>query len=164
MLRLVAILLVAAVSLAAVETDSRPRFSYARVAPAGLGVEVTWKESGLWPERVVHTVAMAEARATYVCLEPGQTRAADRQNVSDLVSAEGDFASTKRGFASGSLTLKAPGPGMFSCPPGQRLQLVCAMYTRLTCKDDTSAISSDLRRTLISFEPGYSHFCDLDLR
>jgi hypothetical protein len=165
MLRPVAILtLFAAASLAAVETDSRPRFSYTRVASTGLGVQVSWKESGLQPTQVVHNVIMAEARATYVCLEAGQTRAADRQNVDELVSAEGDFASTGRGLGSGSLILMPPGPGMFSCPPGQRLQLACAMYTRLTCKDDTYAISSDLRRTFVSFEPGYSHFCDLDLR
>jgi hypothetical protein len=165
MLRPVTILtLVAAASLAAVETDSRARFSHTRVASTGLSVQVSWKESGLQPARVVHNVIMAEARATYVCLEAGQTRAADRQNVDELVSAEGDFASTERGLVSGSLTLAPPGPGMFSCPPGQRLQLACSMYTRLTCKDDTFGISSDLRRTFISFEPGYSQLCDLDLR
>jgi hypothetical protein len=165
MLRPVAILsLLAAASLAAVETDSRPRFSYTGVASAGLEVQVSWKESGLQPAQVVHNVIMAEARATYVCLEAGQKRAADRQNVDELVSAEGDFAATDHGLSSGSLILTSPGPGMFTCPPSQRLQLACAMYTRLTCKDDTYAISSDLRRTLVSFEPGYSQFCDLDLR
>jgi len=165
MLRPIAILtLVATMSLAAVEGDSRPRFSYAQVAAAGLEAEVTWKEVGIWREGTVHNVVTAEASATYVCLEAGQARVADRQNVDDFLSVEGDFASTKGGFASGSLTLKPPGPGMFSCAPGERLQLVCARYTQLSCKDDTYAISSELRRTVVSFEPGYGQFCSLDLR
>ena len=165
MLRPVAILtLIAFMSLAALEGDTRPRFAYTRAAAAGLDVEVAWKESGIWREGMVHNVITAEASATYVCLEGEQARVADRENIYDSLSAEGDFASTKLGVASGSLTLKPPGPGMFSCPPGQRLRLVCAKYTRLTCRDDTYAISSDLRGTFVSFEPGYSQFCDLDLR
>jgi hypothetical protein len=161
--RVTILTLIAAASLAAVETELRAKFSYTRAVSTGLGLQISWKESGLQPTRVVHNVIEAEASATYVCLEAGHTRAADRQNVDELLVAEGDFASTERGLGSGSLILTPPGSGTFSCPPGQRLQLVCSMYKRLTCKDDTFGISADLRRTFISFEPGYSQLCDLDL-
>jgi len=162
--RIVLLMMISAALLVSAASEPTPKFVSTHAVPNNLDVEISWKESGLWPERVVHNVVTAEARATYVCLEPGETRAADRENIYDLVTAEGDFTSTKTGTASGKLTLRPPDPGMFSCPPRQRLQLVCAMYTQLSCKDDTFGISSGLRRTLVSFEPGYSHLCDLDLR
>lgn len=165
MLRSAAMLLIVfSAALAAAGDDINPKFVATNAAANGLEVEITWRESGLWPEMLIHNAVVGEATATYVCLEGGQTRLADRLNVDDLVRSEGEFTATRRGVASGMLSLKPPQPGMFSCAPGQRLKIACVMYTQLSCKDDTYAVSSDLRRTMVLFEPGYSQFCNLDLR
>jgi hypothetical protein len=150
--------------LAGAGDKQAPKFVSTNVSSDNLEVEVGWKETGLWPEAEIHNVVVAEARATYVCVEDGQPTMSDRQNVYELVSAEGDFIATKRGVSSGKLTVKPPGPGMYSCSPGQRLKIACVAYSALSCKDERYAVSSELRRTIILFQPGYSQFCDLDLR
>jgi hypothetical protein len=165
MLRTIAVLVIAtALSLPAGAQDLNPGFATAQVASTDLNIEVSWRERGLWPESIIHNVITSESSATYVCLEGGKATMADRQNVDELVSAEGDFNATTHGSASGKLTLKPPSSGMFSCPPGQQLKIACAVYTNLICRDDRYAVSLQLRGRYVLFQPGYSEFCDLDLR
>jgi hypothetical protein len=154
----------AALLLAGAGTEPNPKFVSTSVSTDNLEVEVAWKETGLWPEVEMHYVVVAEARATYVCVEAGQPAMSDRQDVYDLVSAEGDFTATKKGISSGKLALKPPGPGMYSCSPGQQLKIACVAYSAVSCKDERYALSSELRRTIVLFQPGYGKFCDLDLR
>ncbi len=160
----VLLVLAAALSHGAAAQDSKPHFAVAQVSSSGVEIEVIWKERGLSPDDVIHNVITSEASATYVCLDGGRTRMADRQNVNEVVTAEGDFNATTRGAISGRLTLKPPSPGMFSCPPGQQLKLACTVYANVSCRDDRYAISLPLRRKSVLFAPGYSEFCDLDLR
>ncbi len=162
------LMIVAVLLLTAAAQDQKAQFTATRASSNGLDIEVSWKERGLWPESVIHNVITSEATATYVCLEGAPARMADHQNVDELLTVEGDFNATKQGSASGRLTLKPPSPGMFSCSPGQQLKLACVVYTRLTCRDDSSVISLLLRGKYVGryvlFQPGYSEFCDLDLR
>jgi hypothetical protein len=164
-LRTIVVLMIAtALSLPAAAQDLKPQFASAHVSSTGLDIEVSWSERGLWPESVIHNVITSEASATYVCLEGGKATMADRQNVNELVTAEGDFNATKHGSATGKLTLKPPSPGMFSCPPGQQLKLACAVYTNLICRDERYAVSLQLLGRYVLFQPSYSEFCNLDLR
>jgi len=161
---IVSLILAGGLLLGGAAADVAPKFVSTDVSSDNLEVEIRWKETGLWPKAEIRNSITAEARATYVCVGGGDETSPDHQNVSDLVSSEGDFTANDRGISSGQLSLKPPGPGMYSCSPGQELKLACVNYAALRCKDERYAISSDLRRTIVLFQPGYSQFCDLDLR
>jgi len=110
---------------------------------------VQFKEAGLGDNQNINYVASADATAGYACINGGgkHPKATNKATVSGPVSAQGTFSSGKNGQISDSLTLHAPGPGSFSCPPGQQLVLASVSYSNVAIKDTTNNVSDSISGT-----------------
>jgi hypothetical protein len=152
---------VLAIALTTLAIAGSPHFLRFSAAANGSGVEVSFKEAGLGNNQVIHYLATANATATWVCINGGRKNpsASNKQEVSGLVSAEGDFSSGKNGSISGSLDLGAPDSSL-SCPNGQHLELACASYTNITLQDTTNSVSAGTISGPITFsDPIWGQFC-----
>jgi hypothetical protein len=126
-----------------------PHFVRADAHTSGANLVVEFKEAGLGTNQLIHYVASADATATYVCVNRGggNPSAANKTTVSGPVSAEGTFSSGKNGQVTASLTLNPPGPGGFSCPPGQSLEIAQVVYTNVSITDTTNNITEPIPGT-----------------
>lgn len=122
-----------------------PHFINASAGLSGQNLIVSWKEAGLGDNQLITYTANADATATYVCVNRGGANpsASNKTTVSGPVSATGDFSSGKNGQITASLTLNPPGPGSFSCPPGQSLQVASASYTNVSITDTTTPVGPE---------------------
>ena len=68
-------------------------------------------------------------------------QAANKETVNSPVVATGSFES-KNGRVRGTITTEPPSAGSFSCPGGQRLELVSVSYTNLRLTDTTNGVST----------------------
>jgi hypothetical protein len=94
----------------------------------------SFKEAGLGNTLSTEAVTCsADATAVYACINGGgnHPQASNKETVSGPVSSSGEFP-VRNGSTTGSLTVAPPGPGDFSCPPGQRLVLASVSYTDVT--------------------------------
>lgn len=84
---------------------------------------VSFKEAGLGNGQTIAYQADAMATATYQCFNKGghNPSAGNKTTVLQDVSATGSLTAGRNGSITGSLTIDPPGPGTFTCPPGQRL-------------------------------------------
>ena len=130
------------------QADS-PHFVRADAAVSGANLNVNFKEAGLGTNQLISYIANADATATYVCVNNGggNPSAQNKTTVSGPVSATGTFSSGKNGQVTASLTLTPPGPGGFTCPPGQSLQLAQASYTNVSITDTTNGITEPVDGT-----------------
>src|SRR5262249_26536980 len=112
----------------------------------------SWKESGLGDNLLINYTCSADATATYVCVNHGggNPSASNKETVSGPVSANANFSSGKNGSITGSLTLNPPGPGSFSCPHGQALEIAQVSYTNVSLTDNTNGISAPIAGTFAS--------------
>lgn len=119
-----------------------PHFISASGSLSGANLTVSFKEAGLGTNALIDYTANADASATYVCVNKGggNPSASNKTNVNGPVSASGEFSSGKNGNVQASLTLTPPGPGGFTCPGGQKLQLAQASYTNVNITDTTNGI------------------------
>lgn len=103
----------------------------------------SWKEAGLGNNALITYECSAFADVTYVCINGGNANpsAANKTNIATDVNAGGTFPSVKNGSITASLTVEPPGPGSFSCPPGQRLGLARVSYSNVVLMDTTNGIS-----------------------
>ncbi|HEY0680862.1 MAG TPA: hypothetical protein VGD45_00885 [Steroidobacter sp.] len=103
----------------------------------------SWKEVGLGNNALITYVCSASATATFVCINHGgrNPSAANKTTVEADVGATGTFPSTKNGSITASLTVEPPGPGEFSCPPGQSMGLAQVSYTNVLLTDTTNGIA-----------------------
>lgn len=87
----------------------------------GLNLVCSFKETGLESGSVETVTLAANATATYQCINGGGSNPNDpkKTNINTRLSVSGSFSADKNGNIVGSLTLSPPGPGSFSCPPGQ---------------------------------------------
>jgi hypothetical protein len=106
-------------------------------------LNVSFKEAGLGDNLLISYEATADATATYGCINGGgnHPKATNKETVSGPVSASGTFSSGKNGTISQSLTLSPPGPGDFTCPGGQTLELGSVSYTNVSITDTTNGVS-----------------------
>ena len=95
---------------------------------------VSFKLAGFGRSETVHVTASASVTAVYACRNRGQhcPNAANNSTISGIRTAEGDFSAARNGSVRGSLTVEHPGPGSFSCPPGQSRELACLTYGDIT--------------------------------
>ena len=111
------------------------------VARSGDDLTVVFKESGL-AEGSVETVQLsAIGTATYKCINGGghNPSAANKRTISTLETTSGQFTADANGNIVGSLSLAPPGPGDFTCPPGQTLTgPLDVSYTSVSLTDLTS--------------------------
>ncbi|HEU5108551.1 MAG TPA: hypothetical protein VFT95_08350 [Micromonosporaceae bacterium] len=122
------------------QADS-PHFIRASGSINGDGsLTVNFKEAGLGSNQNIDYVLTADGTATYVCVNNGggNPSAQNKTTVSGPVVATGTFNSGKNGQVTASLTAQPPGPGGFSCPPGQKLQLAQVSYTNVVLTDLTN--------------------------
>src|SRR5215472_14048427 len=98
---------------------------------------VSWKEAGLGNNLLIDYTASASGTAEYACINGGGNHpsASNKETVNGPVSASGTFTSGKNGSISGSLTVEEPGPGAFSCPPGQTFILAFVAYSNISLAD-----------------------------
>src|SRR5262245_52855734 len=103
----------------------------------------SWKEAGLGNNQLISYTCSADGTATYVCVNNGggNPSAKNKTTVSGPVSASGKFSSGKNGQVTASLTVSPPGPGTFSCPSGQDLELAQVSYTNVVITDNTNGIT-----------------------
>ena len=111
------------------------------VTREGDNLTVTFKEAGLAAGSVETVQLSAIGTATYQCVNNGgnEPQAANKRTVSTEVTTSGTFTADQNGNIEGSLMLSPPGPGDFSCPPGQTLTgPFDVSYTSVTLTDLTS--------------------------
>ena len=137
----VAIGAAATLFIATVAVAASPHFLKCSKAQQGNNLVCSFKEAGLGNEITCITVS-GTGTATYACINGGDKNpsAANKRTVSAQVTAT-DCFTPHNGSISGSLTLTPPGPGDFSCPPGQRLVLWSASYSDVTVNDTTHTTS-----------------------
>jgi hypothetical protein len=143
-------LFLAALAIAAPSAfAASPHFISAKATVSGQNLIVSWKEAGLGDNQLINYTASADATATYVCVNKGGANpsASNKTTVSGPVSASGAFSSGKNGNINGSLTLNPPGPGSFSCPPGQSLAVASASYTNVSIADTTNGLTESIPGT-----------------
>lgn len=109
----------------------------------GFNVVVNFKEAGLGSNQNIDYVASAEATATYQCVNSGGNcpQAANKQDDSGLVTAEGTFSSGKNGQVIGSLTLVPPASTL-TCPGNQELEIVAVHYSAIQIADTTNGVTA----------------------
>ena len=126
-----------------------PHFVRADAHLSGVNLVVDFKEAGLGTNQLISYTASADSTVTYVCVNRGGSNpsAQNKTTVSGPVSATGTFSSGKNGQVTASLTLMPPGPGSFSCPPGQSLEIAQVTYTNVAITDTTNAITEPIEGT-----------------
>lgn len=85
----------------------------------------------------------------YVCVNRGgkNPSAQNKELVAGPVSATGTFNSGKNGQVTASLAILPPGPGGFTCPPGQSQEIAQVIYTNVRITDDTNNVSLPFNHT-----------------
>ena len=128
---------------AAVVWAQNQHFIFANASFQGSNVVVSFKEAGLGDNQRIDFVASADATATFQCVNHGGQcpDAANKVTVVGPVTASGTFVSGKNGHVTASLTLTNPGPGDFSCPPGQNLTLADVGFSNIRITDTTNNVS-----------------------
>jgi hypothetical protein len=144
---IIAVLSLMALALAAVPALAQnPHFIRASgsVNNTTGALTVSFKEAGLGTNQLIDYTLTADATATYVCVNRGggNPSAQNKTTVSGPVTASGTFSSGKNGQVTASLTAGPPGPGSFTCPPGQSRELAQASYTNIVLTDTTNDIST----------------------
>jgi hypothetical protein len=126
-----------------------PHFVSASARLSGTNLVVSFKEAGLGTNQLISYTASADATATYVCVNKGggNPSASNKTTVSGPVTASGEFSSGKNGNVTASLTLSPPGPGSFSCPPGQSREIAQVTYTNVAITDNTNVITEPIPGT-----------------
>src|SRR5919108_298337 len=108
-----------------------PHFIYASSGINGTSLTCTFKEAGLGNLGFssIQITCSASATAIYECVNHGRNhpQAANKETVTAPVSTSGTFP-IRNGQTTGMLTVSAPGPGSFACPPGQDLVLYSVTY------------------------------------
>jgi len=120
----------------------------------------SWKEAGLGNNQLITYELSADASATCNCVtKSGQCpSAANKQVITEPVSAMGTFSSGKNGQISQSLTAGPPTCGASSpptCGGGQTFKLVSVTYANIELEDQTNQIfattlQSPLSRTFFT--------------
>lgn len=126
-----------------------PHFISASAQLSGTNLVVNFKEAGLGTNQLINYTASADSTVTYVCVNRGGANpsASNKTTVSGPVSASGTFDSGKNGNVTASLTIGPPGPGGFSCPSGQSLQIAEVSYSGVAITDTTNGITESIAGT-----------------
>jgi hypothetical protein len=132
---------VVCVFVATIAIASSAHFNKCSSSQQGNNLVVSFKEVGLGNDRTCITVS-ADVQANYACYNNGEKnpKAANKRSI-NAKRTETDCFTPHNGTISGSLTITPPGPGDFSCPPGQTLRLVSVSFSNVTVLDTTHNVS-----------------------
>jgi hypothetical protein len=146
---IVALVFVAFALIAQQALAVSPHFVSASARLSGTNLVVSFKEAGLGTNQLINYTASADATVTYVCVNRGggNPSASNKTTITGPVSASGTFSSGKNGNVTASLTLNPPGPGSFSCPPGQSLEIAQVVYTNVAITDTTNGVTEPIPGT-----------------
>jgi hypothetical protein len=129
----------------------------ASINNAGAYVVSDFKEAGLGntTRTAVITLSIGTAKATYACINGGgnHPKATNKETVSTSLTTVGTFP-VRNGQTTGTISAGPPGPGVFLCPPGQRLVLAFVSYAnvKLIGLSGDTAAEPDLSACLRSVE------------
>jgi hypothetical protein len=151
-LGIIAVLSLMALALAAVPAlaaNGNPHFikNATNASVSGGFLTVNFKETGLASGSVETVQLSATGTATYQCFNNGgnHPKAGNKETVSEDSVTSGQFTADRSGNIVGSLTLAPPGPGSFTCPPGQTLVgPTNVSYTNIVLTDVTSGATISL--------------------
>jgi hypothetical protein len=145
-LSLMALALAVVPALAASPNTGSPHFvksgTNASVDQSG-NLVVNFKEAGLSNGSIETITLSGTGTADYQCFNNGSKhpKAANKETVSSSSSNTGQFR-VQNGNVTGTLTLAPPGPGDFTCPPGQTLVgPTNVSYSNVILTDSTSGQS-----------------------
>ncbi|MGN6187581.1 MAG: hypothetical protein ACTHOE_01675 [Conexibacter sp.] len=142
------LLALAVLALAGTASATSPHFVRdSATGPTNAGqLLVSFKEAGLGDNQLIRYRASADGSATYACINGGDRhpQATNKESFTGPVTAEGAFRSGKNGSISQTLTLNPPGPGDFTCPPGQRRILADVSYANVAITDLTNDVSESV--------------------
>jgi hypothetical protein len=122
---------------------------------SGGNLVCSFKEVGLGSTATTEAVTCsADATAIYACINGGGNHpsATNKATKAGPVSGGGNFP-VRNGQTTGGITVAPPGPGDFSCPPGQRLVLASVSYTNITltgAAGDTANVPGTLSKTFFN--------------
>jgi len=143
-------------TLAGTSFADSPHFISASASIDAVGNMVcNFKEAGLGTTvSTEHVTCSADATAVYACFNGGDNhpQAANKETVNGPVSGGGNF-SVRNGQTTGSITVAPPGPGSFSCPPGQDLVLASVSYRHIVLAGlagDTANVAGTLSGTFVN--------------
>jgi hypothetical protein len=159
-LSVVVLLALLALTAVVVSADS-PRFSRVSSTTDSSGnLLVSFRETGLGntPNPVNYNVS-GNASATYVCINGGgqHPKATNKATVNSAISQGAQFL-PDNGNVDATIQVNVPGPGSFSCPSGQSLQLACVTYSGLVLTDTDHNVSTAVPNATFS-SPRYGQFC-----
>jgi hypothetical protein len=111
----------------------------------------SFRIAGLGNNETITVTLSADATAQYACFNNGgkHPSATNKETVTAPVSASGEFTSGKNGSVTGTLSTPPPGPGDFTCPPGQTMVFTFVEYDNVSITADTAEgmISADVPGT-----------------
>lgn len=102
----------------------------------------SFKEAGLGTISATNVSCSATATAVYQCWNNGgnHPKAGNKETVTEPVTGSGTFP-VRNGQTTGSMTVAPPGPGSFSCPPGQTLYLESVTYSGITLTAEAGTVN-----------------------
>jgi len=112
----------------------------AAAAPAGMGAEVTFRETGLAPSSAVNVIVTADGFADYGCAGPNGRLAGPSLPVTGQVSALSRLRADAAGELNATIRLAPPPPAGIECRPDQRPVVTSARYTNLELSDVTNRV------------------------
>jgi hypothetical protein len=137
------------VAIAQPSLAASPHFINASAHLSGSNLVISWKEAGLGDNVLITYTGGGDGTARYVCVNRGGSvpSATNKETVNGPVTATGSFSSGKNGAINGSLTVNPPGPGSFTCPSGQALEVAFVTYTNVSIEDNTNEITQPIPGT-----------------
>ena len=114
-------------------------------------------EAGVGQNTVNYTVTVANATATYACINGGgnHPQAANKETFSSNIASDLSFTPQNgRVDVTTSINGTPLSAGNFSCPGGQTLVFASATYSGITFTDTTNSVSislPDVSRTFVNF-------------
>lgn len=121
-----------------------------------------WKEAGLGNNTLISYTCSADYSAQWGCVNKGgkHPQAANKEDVSGVVSASGEFSSGQNGQISGTLSFEPQGSSL-SCPGNQKLVLLCAQYSNATLVDETNNVVAFSGLTVSFVDPRFGQLCSI---
>ncbi|HLH67549.1 MAG TPA: hypothetical protein VKY90_00565 [Candidatus Dormibacteraeota bacterium] len=127
-------------------------------ATVGVGtgtLEVSFAEMGLLAGGAIADQARADATVGYGCRDgTGRTDGSASEVVSASVAQVGWFVPGADGSVRAALSLPAPGPGSFTCRPGEQMILTSVTYTDVSVTDLTNGIGQSVAGTFAQLRVG----------
>jgi hypothetical protein len=126
------------------------QFGNLSAAATSSGLRVTFTASGLQANSSDTVTATADATAVWGCFNRGGNNPNaknKRTTVNGQASGSATFTSGSNGSITGSVNLRAPSAGNFSCPAGQTKALSSVQFTNVRISESATGASANVPGT-----------------